>query len=37
LIEGNGLDGQRVTSAAGDLWLGPTPGLPPAADAMLIA
>jgi len=37
LTEGNGLDGQYVTSAAGDLWPAPMPGLPPAAGAMLIA
>jgi hypothetical protein len=34
--QGNGLDGQCVTSAAGDLWLRPMPGLPLAAGAMLI-
>jgi len=34
--QGNGLDGQCITSAAGDLWPGPMPGLPPAAGEMLI-
>jgi hypothetical protein len=36
LTEGKSLIGERVTSAVGNLLLGPQPGSPPAAGALLI-